>query len=112
MPMEACRQKTRMPLHKFLDQEPAPVFTAIAVVTSAVVWTVLVAVPALGPKDWGALAAFVLTRFVLIAGLLINVCGGLIATARGEYWGGRIAAMGIALWFVTVAVLVGIRKHA
>jgi hypothetical protein len=101
-----------MPLHKFLDQEPAPVFTAIAVVTTAVVWAVLIAVPALGPKDWGALAALVLTCFVLIAGLLVNVCAGLIATARGEYWGGRIAAMGIALWFVTVAVLIGIRKQA
>ncbi len=40
-----------MPLHKFLDQEPAPVFTAIAVLTTAVVWAVLIAVPGLGPKD-------------------------------------------------------------
>ena len=111
MPMEACRQKTRMPLHKFLDQEPAPVFTAVAILTTFVVWAVLIVVPGLGPKDWGALAALDLTDLVLMAGLLLNVWAGFIATARGEYWGGRIAAMGIALWFVTVAVLKGIREH-
>jgi hypothetical protein len=71
----------------------------------------VIVVPGLGPKDWGALAAFDLTGLVLMAGLLVNVCAGFIATARGEYWGGRIASMGIALWFVTVVVLIEIREH-
>jgi len=56
------------------------------------------------PNNWGDLAQLFLLLFILVVGSLFNAIVGGIAASRGEYCGGRVAAFGIGLWFLTFAV--------
>jgi hypothetical protein len=42
---------------------------------------------------------------MVVLGFLINLFAGCVAIKRKEFWGGRIAALGIVIWLVTVAAL-------
>ena len=75
--------------------------------TTIVVW-VFVTVDLLQTPTWGSLGSLVLPLFL---GSLINIVVGSVAAARGEHWGGRIAAFGIALWYLTVLVVYLVRGH-
>jgi hypothetical protein len=99
-------RRQRSTLDKFLEQEKAPIFTAVSLLTTVVVWVVVIADILYKPHDpVGPLARFYILILLLLVGLLINAVVGGIAASRGEYCGGRIAAVGIALWLVTTLLL-------
>jgi hypothetical protein len=101
-----------MPRHKrwhrlrdgFLEQEKTPVFTSIATVTAVIGWVIIVMDLLHTPRDWGGLAQGFLLLFILVVGSLFNAIIGGIAASRGEYCGGRVAVLGIGLWFLTFSV--------
>ena len=95
--------------HRFLDQERTPVFTTISLLTTVFVLFVMILVPSFTYRDWGAPAAYIFTLLVVVFGAAANIIVGFCASVRGEYCGGRIAAMGMALWLVTGVVLSAIR---
>ena len=45
-----------------------------------------------------------LVLVLVVVGTLTNVVAGYFAHKRGEPWGGRIAALGIAVWVATVVL--------
>ncbi|MBS1856399.1 MAG: hypothetical protein JST11_13615 [Acidobacteria bacterium] len=63
------------------------------------------------PREWSGLAQGFLLVLVLVLGSLINAIIGRIAVSRGEYCGGRIAVLGICLWFLTVAAFFFMRGN-
>ena len=86
-----------------MDQERAPVFTAISLLTTIVVQGIIIVVASATYTEMVAIyAALVLAGPVLLTAVVVNSVVGIVASVRGEYWGGRIAAMGIALWIVTL----------
>ena len=91
----------------FLEQEKTPGFTAASMLTTIVVW-VFVTVDLLQRPNWGSLGLLVLPLFL---GSLINLVVGSVAAARGEYCGGRIAALGIGLWYLTVLIVYLVRGN-
>jgi hypothetical protein len=91
-------------LDRFLWQERTPVYTAVSILTTVIVWAIITMDCLTKPRDWGGLAQAFSLVFALVAGSLINIVLGVKAFSRGEYCGGRISAVGIALWFMTVAV--------
>jgi hypothetical protein len=105
------RSKHPSILDKFLEQERSPAFTAISVFTSVLVWLVLMADLCARTDGWGVLAQFYGLILVFLLGLLIKSVVGAIAASRGEYCGGRIAAIGVALWFLTVLIFFLLRGN-
>ncbi|HXB69732.1 MAG TPA: hypothetical protein VNY05_15885 [Candidatus Acidoferrales bacterium] len=103
------RNSRRRVLDSFLEQENTPVFTSIAAVTGVIGWGIIAMDLLTTPRDWGGLAQGFLLVFILTAGSLFNVIVGAIAVSRGEYCGGRVAALGIGLWFLTAAVFYLVR---
>jgi uncharacterized delta-60 repeat protein len=88
---------------RILYQERAPVCTAISLLTGVLVEAIIILYVSFTASDgWGQLAALALTVGAVAFGLLVNGCAGVVASDRGEYLGGRIAATGIALWTATV----------
>ena len=47
----------------------------------------------------------------IAAGVIVNIVAGVIEAARGERWGGLTGALGILLWTVTGASLLGIHRY-
>jgi hypothetical protein len=82
----------------FLDQETTPACTAASVLTTVGIW-IVVALDLVRTGDWGSFGLLITALFF---GSLLNVVLGSVAAARGEYCGGRIAALGILLWYLTV----------
>jgi hypothetical protein len=82
----------------------------ITALTTVVALVFLIIGSVFAPTGWNAPIAFLLIRGGLGIGLLVNLCAGPVATARGEYCGGRIALAGIAVLAITVAVLIGMRR--
>jgi hypothetical protein len=97
-------KRQRSALDRFLEQERTPVYTAVSILSTVVVWAIITMDCLTKPRDWGGLAQTFLLVFALVVGSLINIVLGVKAFSRGEYCGGRISAVGIALWFLTVAV--------
>lgn len=91
-------------LYRLLEQERTPVYTAVSILTTVLVWAIIMMDCLTKPRDWGGLAQAFLLAFALVVGSLINIVLGVKAFSRGEYCGGRISAVGIALWFLTVAI--------
>ena len=83
--------------------------TSISLLTTVFVLFVMNLVPSFTYRDWGAPAACMFTWLVVVFGVVANSIAGLCASVRGEYRGGRIAAIGIALWLVTGPGLSAIR---
>jgi hypothetical protein len=106
MPMH---ERRRGILDNFLEQETTPVFIAIAVAATVLGWVIIVMNLLHKARDWGGLAQMFVLLFTLVGGSLFNAVIGAIASSRGEYCGGRVAALGIALWFLTVGVLYWVR---
>lgn len=94
---------------KILEQERNPVFTAISVLTTFLVWIAVIVLTLHDLNGFAALVQFPLTVIVLLIGFVINGVAGLIASSRGEYLGGQIASLGIILWFVTLCGLMALR---
>ena len=98
-------ERRRGILDNFLEQETTPVFTAIAVGATVLGWVLIVINLLHKARDWGGLAEGFALLFILVVGSLFNAVIGAIASSRGEYCGGRVAALGIVVWFLTVGVL-------
>ena len=91
-----------MILNRFLDQRRDPWFTVLSVLTTVVVWTAILLLPYTGhTRGRGWHLAYILSWLAVPVGLVVNAIAGAMAHDRGEYRGGRIAAIGIALWAVT-----------
>jgi hypothetical protein len=86
---------------RILEQERTPLFTAISLLATVLMLAVIIVAPFLKYRDWGGIAAFALPWFALQAGFVVNCIAGVVAHVRGEYWGGRIAAIGMALLLFT-----------
>jgi hypothetical protein len=98
-------------LKNFLEQEKIPKFTILSLLTTMVVWLVLVHFLLMDPGDgWGASAQFWISIYVVCGGGLINGSLGGAAHDRREYCGGRVAALGITLWVLTAVVLFRFRR--
>jgi hypothetical protein len=106
-----ARTSRRSMLDRFLEQERTPACTGVVALTTVVVWSVVFFDLLHQPRDWGGLAQGFLLVFVLLLGLIVNTIVGGMAARRGEYWGGRIAAFGVALWFLTVFIFFGARGN-
>jgi hypothetical protein len=52
---------------------------------------------------FGAGALVLLTLLAVAVAILFNAIFGHAAHKSGEYWGGRIAALGVAAWLATMA---------
>jgi hypothetical protein len=105
------RGRRRSFLDRFLEQEKTPVCSALAALTTILVWSIVFFDLLHRPHDWGGLAQGFLLVAVLFLGLIANSIVGVLAARRGEYWGGRIAALGAALWLLTVLVFVRVRGN-
>jgi hypothetical protein len=89
-------------LDNFLEQETTPVFTTIAVAVTVLGWVFIVMFLLYKPFGWAGLLSSLL---ILVVASLFNAVIGAIAFYRGEYCGGRVATLGIVIWFWTYAVL-------
>ena len=93
-----------MPLENLLHQDRLPVCTGISLlITVAVEFVVLDAGWSLPGSGFGALGIVLSTGLIVAVGVIGNSVAGHFSRKRGEYWGGRIAALGVAIWAVTVA---------
>jgi hypothetical protein len=109
-----------MPLSKFLDPEINPACTWLSILVTTGVEILLFAAKQSFPNaGWGGLAILYGTAIALVIGTIANSLLGIFARRRNEYWGGRIALSGIALWLLTIAGFVGLpyyraeqREHA
>jgi hypothetical protein len=90
---------------RIIDQERNPAFTGVSIVTTIFVSLALIIINTHHYREWGGIARFPFTVFSLACGLLINFVCGIMAFERNEYWGGRIALIGAALWFVVLFAL-------
>jgi riboflavin transporter FmnP len=88
-------------IKRIFEQERTPVFTAISFLTTVLALAVIIVMPFLKYRDWGGIVALVFPWLALQAGLIVNCIAGVAAHARGEYLGGRIAAIGAALLLIT-----------
>ena len=96
-----------MSLEKFLKQERLPVCTRISLFTTvAVEMFLLFAGWSLPGAGFGRLGIVLSAGLVVVVGLIANTVAGSIAHERGEYWGGRIATSGIAVWLATIAAAI------
>jgi hypothetical protein len=90
--------------NKLLHQKRFPTCTVISVVTTAVVEAVVILFS--GPAGGlAAVGAMVITYFMIFGGCIVNIVVGYIAHRRREFWGARIAVLGMATWFSTMAAL-------
>jgi hypothetical protein len=106
-----ARTRRRSILDKFLEQEKTPVFTVVSLLITILVWGVVFIDLLHKPRDWGGIAQLFILIFVLLLGIAINSVVGGIAAYRGEYCGGRIAAVGVALWFLTILIFFRVRGN-
>lgn len=90
-----------MVFKRILEQERTPLFTAISLLATVLMLAVIIVAPFLKYRDWGGIVALALPWLALQAGLIVNGIAGLVAHVRGEYWGGRIAAIGMVLLLIT-----------
>lgn len=104
-----ARGRRRSFLDRFLEQQKTPVCTAIAALTTVLVWSIVFFDLLHQPHDWSGLAQGFVLVVVLFLGLIANSVAGVLAAKRGEYWGGRIAAFGAALWLLTVFLFFRVR---
>jgi hypothetical protein len=95
-----------MPFQKLFAQERTPVCTAISVLTTVLVDVYLLTFRNIDWGPFGGAFALVFTGLVVLVGLAVNLIVGDIAQSRQEYWGGRIANVGITLWLLTIALWV------
>jgi len=94
-----------MSFDQFLHQPRSPAFTGISLVTTVAVESTIVWIGTAVPgKGTNAIGGFVLGAFLVLIGSIINAVAGSVAHMRHEFWGGRIAALGTASWFVTMTV--------
>jgi hypothetical protein len=57
---------------------------------------------ALQQADFAALGIGFFAGLVLVIGTLTNIVAGCLAYKRHEFLGGRIAALGITVWLLTI----------
>jgi hypothetical protein len=81
-----------------------PVCTAISLFISVTVEILVLqagwSIPGAG---FGAGALVLVTLLAVAIGILFNAILGHAAHKSGECWGGRIAALGVAVWLATMA---------
>jgi hypothetical protein len=100
-----------MSLHKLLHQARFPLWTVISVLITVLVETVIVTmanpvVDQSAPLGWVApFGAVLITDLMVVLGFLINLVAGCVAIKRKEFWGGRIAVLGVVVWIATVVAL-------
>jgi hypothetical protein len=88
---------------RILNQERTPVWTVISLLTTVLVEAAIILIVLTAQTDaWGRLGACILIGLAGAVGFLVNCIAGSKAAKRGEYLGGRIATVGIAIWVVTV----------
>jgi hypothetical protein len=92
-------------LDRFLEQERTPVCTAASILTTVLVWAIVMLDCLTRPRDWSGLAQFFLLVVSLTVGSLINISLGLIGLSRHEYRSGHVSLVGIAMWLLTIAAL-------
>ena len=97
-------KRQRSFLDRFLEQERTPVYTSLSMLTTVIVWVIITLDCLTNSHGWGVLVQIFLLLVVLAVGSPLNIVFGLLATSRGEYCGGRVSAIGIALWLLTLAV--------
>jgi len=86
-----------------LTENPISVFTAISLLTSFGVETVLLLVKgSLSGRGFGAIGAYLLAWLLVMVGAIVNVVVGCLAHRRGEVWGGWIAALGVVVCVATM----------
>src|SRR5436190_23130077 len=101
-----------MGLNRFLDQERAPVSTAVSCLTTlAVEVVILLAARSVPSAGFAAAGVAFLTGLLVLGGIAINIVLGSVAHSRGEYGGGWIAAAGIAIWLLTIGSVTGIPQY-
>jgi hypothetical protein len=88
-----------------------PVFTGLSLLTTCLVWAVIIFDLLHKAENWGGLLQFFLLFAVTLFGLLINVFLGAVAAHRGEYRAWPIALIGIALWILTILVVFLVRGN-
>jgi hypothetical protein len=71
----------------------------------------LVAVQSLPHAGLGGIVVILLTGILVLGGITMNIAAGIAARQRGEYWGGRIAAGGIALWLLTILGFIALSRY-
>jgi hypothetical protein len=98
-----------MLLEKLVKQKRLPVYTVTSILVTVLVEFEMMSGsrPARDsrypvPEMVGNLMFKLLAVFF---GFIVNIVAGRVAHKRGEFWGGRIAAVGIAVWLVTLATL-------
>ena len=77
-----------------------PRFTTISLFTTFGVEAAILFVKKSGANGFDLTPVLVL--FLAIVGVVVNLISGWYAHKRGEAWGGRIAALGIALWVASL----------
>lgn len=101
-----------MPLSRFLDQESTPVCTGLScLVTVGVETVIFLAADSFPSAGFAAFGILYLTGLLVVAAVIINTLLGFFARGRHEYWGGRIAFSGIALWLLTISGLIAVPRH-
>ena len=96
-------------LRRFLEQERTPAFTGISLFTTALVWLLVVVLLVHKPGAWAEMAQLAALLVLIVLGMLVNGVLGAVAHARGEYCGGWIAGLGVAVWFLTLFMLAVLR---
>ena len=92
-----------MGLNKLMDQEQTPVCTGISLLTTVAVEALIFV--AAGSEGFGGMFLFYLAVAAVVIGGAVNMMVGFFGYQRHEYWCGRIAAAGVAVWLVTVSIL-------
>jgi hypothetical protein len=90
----------------------APAFTVLSLLTTILVWAVIIVDLLLKPENWGGLAQLFILIVVTLPGLLINGILGAAAAHRGEYGAWPTALIGIALWLLTILVVFLVRGNS
>src|SRR5689334_11587308 len=92
--------------YKLFGQERFPAWTATSFVNTVIIETVvLIAADSLSGASFGAIGIVLLTGLLVMVGIAINAAAGYLARKRSEFWGGRIAAFGVAVWIATIAAV-------
>jgi len=91
--------------NRFLYQERFPWFTVLSMLTSITVLTFTFDAFFSHRVGIDGIGFLIAATFVVVVGLFLNVVWGLVAYARREYCGGRIAAAGIVIPVAIILVL-------
>jgi hypothetical protein len=95
------RGEGRRILDKLLHQERTPVCTLILLVSTVAIEALILLMIHTPIKGYETIGAYFFTVLLVLVAVVSNVVGGWVAHKREEFWGGRIAILGIAVWLAT-----------